>query len=271
MSSFDNFFSAAARKAEDPDEKDKIYRLRRMAIDSVHLVDAGANKRTFLVRKDEGATMKTADMIPGAEGIKNSAGVIVTKAEATAGADEDLQKLIEKMEGEGAEGNADLVTNLKNISKVLAAVAKAKAEDPKADEGGAAAPAPAAAKPAEPAPAEESEEAKAAKIAKAAVAPSPKDPFEVIDAELEVIQKAGTRISKGNMDLLTKAMEILQKLSGNLTPEEKQVVADKAKAIAKSLTPTGQHIPDGLSAPVEAPVPAPKDGGWNTYEDINAK
>ena len=81
MISFSNFFASAARKAEDPDDKDKIYRLRRMAIDSVHLVAAGANKRTFLIRKDEGATMKTADMIPGATGIKNSAGVIVTKAD----------------------------------------------------------------------------------------------------------------------------------------------------------------------------------------------
>ena len=168
MTAFDNFFSAAARKSEDPDEKDTIYRLRRMAIERVDLVNAGANRRTFLIRKDEGATMKTADMIPGAEGIKNSAGVIVTKAEATAGADEDLQKLIEKMEGEGAEGSADLVTKLKNISKVLTAVAKAKKAEDEEDGGGAPAPAPAAAKPPAPAPAEESEEAKAAKIAKAA-------------------------------------------------------------------------------------------------------
>lgn len=268
MTAFDNFFTSAARKAEDPNEKDTIYRLRRMAIDRVDLVTAGANRRTFLIRKDEGDTMKTADMIPGTEGIKNSAGVIVTKAEATAGADEDLQKLIEKMEKDDSGSPEGLVASLKTISKVLTAVAKAKkAED---EEEGGGAPAPAPAKPAEPAPAEESEEAKAAKIAKAAPAAAPKDPFEVIDAELEVIQKAGTRISKGNMDLLTKAMEILQKLSGNLSPEEKKVVAEKATAIAKSLEqPATQHIQDGISKPTEAPVQAPEDGGWSSFEDIN--
>lgn len=266
MNSFSKFFTNAARKSEDPDEKDKIYRLRRMAIDSVHLVTAGANKRTFLIRKDEGATMKTADMIPGAEGIKNAAGVVVTKADAMAGADEDLKKLIEKMEAADSGSPEGLVDSLKNISKVLASVSQ-KA-DPAPEEE-----APAAEEEAPTAPVEEELAEKAdgsdgdeeSPVAKSA------DPFDVIDAQLEVVQKAGRKISKGNMAILTKAMDLLQKLSGDLTPEEKKVVQDKVANISKSLvqSPAAQHIPDGNSNPSEVPVQAPESGGWTAFEDIN--
>jgi len=273
LTSFSNFFLSAAQKAKDPDEKDKIFRLRRIAIDEVHLVNAGANKQTFLIRKDEGATMKTADMIPGATGIKNSAGVVVTKADAMAGADEDLQKLIEKMAKEGSGSPEGLVDSLKNISKVLASVAQKAEEPPMEEDPPAEEPPPAEEDDTEkgaaaPAPAAKAEgEGVEAAVAKAA----PADPFKTIDDQLERIQKAEREINRGT--IATKAVEVLQKIAGGLGIEEKRVIQEKLVNIAKSLgdAPAPAKIPDGNSKPGEHPVKPPQDGGWDLYQDINEK
>lgn len=263
MSSFTDFFTSAAIKAVDPEEKDTIYRLRRMAIDRVDLVDAGANKRTFLIRKDEGGyAMKTADMIPGAEGIKNSAGVVVTKADAMAGAAEDVEKLLEKMQADGANPPEGLVDSLKSISKVLSSVSQKAEEPPKEEEESAA---PAEGEPAEPAGDEEDME-NAKPVAKSAS----QDPFDVIDTQLAVVQKAGQRINKGSMVIINKAAQVIQALSGDLTTEEKKALDEKMISISKSLAlPGPTHIHDGNSTPGEAPIPQPDKSGWTAYEDIN--
>jgi hypothetical protein len=285
MTSFSNFFSAAARKAEDPEEKDGIFRLRRMAIESVHMVGAGANKRRFLIRKDEeGSPMKTIDMLPAATVTKDEDGVKIVKTaeltEALTKASDRLLALSKKVEGV-TEGEAalakDFVSELKSVSKAVAdmggdddAEKEAKAKKAKAE---------AEKKQFPPKPDDEEGDEETEKKIKKAVADAmaeqadSADPFDVIETELAVIQKAGARMSKGNLEIFTKAMELLQKLSVNLTPEEKAKVQEKVKTIAKSVEPPAApaHISDGKSKPAEAPIPAPEGGGWNTYEDINAK
>ncbi|MCP4573227.1 MAG: hypothetical protein GY838_12810 [bacterium] len=207
--------------------------------------------------------MKTADMIPGAEGIKNSAGVVVTKADAMAGAAEDVEKLLEKMQAEGASPPEGLVDSLKSISKVLSSVSQKAEEPPKKEDEPAAdgEPAPAAAE-----EDDDAEKGKDAPVAKSAHA----DPFDLIDAQLTVVQKAGQRINKGSMVIVNKAADVIQALSGDLTLDEKKTLGEKMATISKSLAlPAPTHIPDGNSNPIEAPVPQPEDGGWTAYEDIN--
>lgn len=279
MNSFADFFAAAARKAEDPTEKDEIYRLRRMAIDSVHLVDAGANKRTFLIRKDkEGPTMKTEDMIPEVNGFQTSEGVVITKADAMVGASDDLQKLIKQME-EDEENKVppQFLSKLKTISKVLTAASSTKkaAPPPAGGAGGAAAEDDAAmSEEDKKKKTQKAEGAEGAAVAPAAATAAAVDPFDMILGQIDGIQKAGKRMSKGNMEIFSKAMEMLQKLADNLTPEEKaevqEKVQEKVKAISKSLTPAAAaHVPDGNSKPNQDPV-KPEPGGWSSYEDINA-
>lgn len=121
---------------ESDEEKNGIFRLKNMIIESVHLVDRGANKRTFAVRKrgedmqidgvglevvenSDGSfsTQEKADTIPKA--VKDAVVKLLTEAsERTLSL---INRVKQAKEGEGGLAS-DFLAECKNIGTVIAQV-----------------------------------------------------------------------------------------------------------------------------------------------------
>jgi hypothetical protein len=290
MTTMLDFLAAAAGRTEDPDEKDEIYRLRRMNIKALHLVDRGANKRKILIAKnEEGRDMDTKDMIPGADATPTDEGVTIQKAEKlpTKIAD-SVVKMLDDASGRiqvlksSVEGTEDMekggvskgfVSELGNVQQILAGISekfptatqKAEGDGEEGDEEGGG----------------EEDGMKKGEGAPAAPAPAapPADPFTTLSTNIDAvigIQKAGKTMSAKNWDLLSKAVDLLGQLTSNLTPAEKAKAEEKLAKVSKRLSvppAPAAVIPEGNAQPgSETPVKPPESaGGWTSGDDINAE
>jgi hypothetical protein len=269
-----DWLAYVVKDEEDPEERDRIHRLRQIDVYHLHAVDQPATRKPFLLKKEIG--MKTDNMIGDGDATPTGDAVTIAKALTLPGPVKGaVEKLVTEIveramslanqvkgaeEGEGGLPAAFL-SELKKIGQLAASVAEKY-------------PSPRGAKPTETQKAAPQPAAAAAPESSPAAPPAAEDPLglEIIGQTLLDVKKA-----EDQQDARAKAFamltdKVMPALASALSPEQISALGDGPQRLAKALHPPvapPKALPGGNSAPGDTPAPAPaKDDGWG-FGDIN--
>jgi hypothetical protein len=255
-------------KTAGVEDGEQLHRLRNLIIESVHLVDRGANKRSFAVRKREGEE--------GAEVTSGADGTLTLKAESLPPEVKDavlrhlsevagrLLAVIDRVKlataGAGTLA-ADLLGEIGSISQALATMSEqypAPAAKPEGEKKGVIMQ-------------DETNKAKADEDALKAKAKADEEEMAKAKAKADEemakakakpdddVEKSGAKMSRSRLSRFQEAVKALAELAKELSPEdleEKKSGAEKTqKAAPAPAIPTGRaSSSDGAVQKRERPV-----------------